>query len=239
LGYDDEQVVRLTREALADGFTHLKMKVGGDPAHDRRRAELLRKTIGESGTLMMDANQRWDVDEAIARMSELAEVDPWWIEEPTSPDDVLGHARIAEAIHPIAVATGEHAHNRVMFKQLLQAGGVDIVQADACRVAGVNEVLLVFLLAAAFDKPVCPHAGGVGLSELVQHLAAFDYLSLSGTLDGRVVEYVDHLHEHFVDPVRVSGGRYLLPEQPGYSVEFTQEAVARHRFPDGDEWKDA
>ncbi len=236
LGYDDEKVVRLAEEALADGFTHLKMKVGGDSADDLRRARLLRTTIGDEHTLMMDANQRWDADEAIACVRELAEVDPWWIEEPTNPDDVLAHARIAEAVHPIAVATGENAHNRVMFKQLLQAGGMDVVQADACRVAGVNEVLAVLLLAAAYDKPVCPHAGGVGLCEYVQHLAAFDYLRLSGTFEHRVVEYVDHLHEHFVDPVRVEGGRYLLPTAPGYSVQLTDEAVARHRFPDGAEW---
>ena len=237
LGYTDEQVVRLAEEAMADGFNHLKMKVGSDPSDDLRRARLLREAIGSERTLSMDANQRWDVDEAILRMRELAEVDPWWIEEPTSPDDALGHARIAEAVHPINVATGENAHGRVMFKQFLQVGGMDIVQADACRVAGVNEVLSVLLLAAVFDKPVCPHAGGVGLCEYVQHLAAFDYLALSGTLDGRVVEYVDHLHEHFVDPVRVRDGRYLLPEQPGYSIELTAEAISRHTYPHGDEWR--
>ena len=239
LGYPDGKVLELVEEALAGGWTHLKMKVGGDPGADLRRAHMLRETIGEQRVLMMDANQRWDVDEAIARMRALAEIDPWWIEEPTSADDILGHARIAEAVHPIAVATGENAHNRVMFKQLLQAGGVDVVQADACRVAGVNEVLAVLLLAAAFDKPVCPHAGGVGLCEYVQHLAAFDQIALSGTSEGRVVEYVDHLHEHFVDPVRVRDGRYLLPDAPGYGVRLTDEAVAQYRFPEGPEWSQA
>lgn len=236
LGYTDDQVVSLAEEAVAQGFTHLKMKVGGDPADDLRRARLLRATVGDDVTLMMDANQRWDVDEAIERMAELAEVSPWWIEEPTSPDDVLGHARIAEAVAPIVVATGENAHSRVMFKQLLQAGGVGIVQADACRVAGVNEVLAVLMLAARFDVPVCPHAGGVGLCEYVQHLAAFDYLALSGTQEGRVVEYVDHLHEHFVDPVVMDGSRYRTPTAPGYSVELKPESIARYSFPDGAEW---
>jgi L-fuconate dehydratase len=236
LGYGDDHMVELARGALDEGFTHLKMKVGGDPDDDLRRARLLREVIGPDNTLMMDANQRWDVGEAITRMRGLAEVRPWWIEEPTNPDDVLGHARIAEAIDPIVVATGENAHNRVMFKQLLQAGGMGIVQIDACRVAGVNEVLGVLLLAAAFDKPVCPHAGGVGLCEYVQHLAAFDYLCLSGTQEGRLVEYVDHLHEHFVDPVVAEGGRYRTPLEPGYSVELHPESITRYSFPHGAEW---
>lgn len=239
LGYDDEKLVALAESALADGWTHLKMKVGGDPADDVRRARLMRATIGDDRVLMMDANQRWSVDEAIVRVQELAEVGPWWIEEPTNCDDILGHARIAQAVHPVAVATGENAANRIMFKQLLQAGGVDIVQADACRVAGVNEVLSILLLAAAFDKPVCPHAGGVGLSEYVQHIAAFDYLALSGTFDGRVVEYVDNLHDQFTDPAHVVRGRYVTPRAPGYSVRFTDEAVATYRFPDGPAWSQA
>jgi L-fuconate dehydratase len=236
LGYDDDKVIRLAKEAMDAGFTRLKMKVGGDPADDLRRARLLREVIGPDRSLMMDANQRWSVGEAVERMRELAEVEPWWIEEPTSCDDVLGHATIARQIHPIAVATGENAANKVVFKQLLQSGGVDIVQVDACRVAGVNEVLAILLLAATFDKPVCPHAGGVGLCEYVQHLAAFDHLALSGTFDGRVVEWVDHLHEMFTDPARVSDGRYVLPTAPGYSVRFTDEAVRRYSFPHGPEW---
>src|SRR5262245_55419776 len=186
---------------------------------------------------MMDANQIWDVPEAIERMRLLAAFDPWWIEEPTSPDDVLGHRAIARAIAPIKVATGEMAQNRVIFKQLLQAGAIGACQIDACRLGGVNEVLAVLLLAAKFAVPVCPHAGGVGLCEYVQHLSAFDYLRVGCGLDGRMVEYVDHLHEHFVDPVRTRQGRYLLPEQPGYSSTLTREAIAGYSFPNGPVWR--
>jgi L-fuconate dehydratase len=236
LGYDDEKVEQLVHLALADGFRHVKMKVGGDTESDLRRAALIRDALGDGGTLMMDANQVWDVDEAIAAMRELAAFDPWWIEEPTSPDDVLGHARIREAVAPIAVATGEHVQNRILFKQLLQAGAIDILQIDACRVAGVNEVIAILLLAAKFGVPVCPHAGGVGLCEYVQHLAAFDYLSVSGSTDGRIVEWVDHLHEHFVHPAAVVDGHYVLPEAPGYSIEMLASSLADYEYPHGAVW---
>jgi L-fuconate dehydratase len=185
---------------------------------------------------MLDANQVWGVGEAIAAMGPLAEVDPWWIEEPTSPDDVLGHRRIRDAISPIRVATGEHVQNRVMFKQLLQAGAIDFCQVDSCRLGGVNEVLAVLLMAAKFGVPVCPHAGGVGLCEYVQHLAIFDYIAVSGSLENRVCEFVDHLHEHFVDPVRVVRGRYQAPQRPGYSAEMKAESVAAHSYPAGPVW---
>jgi L-fuconate dehydratase len=236
LGYDDEKVEELVRLALLDGFHHVKMKVGADPASDARRARLIRGALGDAGTLMMDANQVWNVDEAIAAMRELAAFDPWWIEEPTSPDDVLGHARIREAVAPIAVATGEHVQNRIIFKQLLQAGAIDVLQIDACRVAGVNEVIAILLLASKFGVPVCPHAGGVGLCEYVQHLAAFDYLSVSGSTEGRVIEWVDHLHEHFVHPAAVVDGHYLLPEAPGYSIEMHRSTIADYAYPAGRIW---
>jgi L-fuconate dehydratase len=186
--------------------------------------------------LAVDANQHWDVDEAIAWMARLAPFSPYWIEEPTSPDDILGHAAIARAVAPILVATGEHVHNRIMFKQFLQAKAIGVCQIDACRLGGVNEALAVLLLAAKFGIPVCPHAGGVGLCELVQHLSIVDYVAVSAGLEGRVIEYVDHLHEHFLDPVVVRAGHYQVPTLPGYSAEMRPESVARYRFPDGQEW---
>jgi L-fuconate dehydratase len=185
---------------------------------------------------MMDANQVWDVDEAIAATRRLAAFDPWWMEEPTSPDDVLGHARIAREVAPVRIATGEHAHSRVMFKQFMQAGAIAVCQLDACRLGGVNEVLAVLLLAARFGIPVCPHAGGVGLSEYVQHLALIDYVAVGGDLEDRVIEYVDELHEHFVDPVRIRSGRYLVPEAPGYSIEMRPESLEEYAFPGGAAW---
>ncbi len=236
LGYSDEKVEQLVRIALGEGFRHVKMKVGGDAASDVRRAGLIRDALADGDTLMMDANQVWEVDEAIAAMRELAAFDPWWIEEPTSPDDVLGHARIRAAVAPIAVATGEHVQNRILFKQMLQAGAIDILQIDACRVAGVNEVIAILLLAAKFGVPVCPHAGGVGLCEYVQHLAAFDYLSVSGSIDGRVAEWVDHLHEHFVHPAKVVDGHYLLPGAAGYSIEMHPSTLADYAYPHGRIW---
>ena len=235
LGYDDDQLRRRCREAVEAGFTHVKLKVGASLQDDLRRLRIARDAIGPDVGLALDANQVWSVPEAIAWMGELARFQPWWIEEPTSPDDVLGHAAIARAIAPIRVVTGEHVPNRVVFKQLLQAGAVAACQVDACRLAGVNEVVAVLLLAARFGVPVCPHAGGVGLCELVVHLSAFDYIAVSGSLDERMIEYVDHLHEHFTEPVRVEGGRYLLPRAPGYAA-MTRRALAEHRFPDGPAW---
>ena len=198
----------------------------------------MRAEIGPHNKLMMDANQKWGVTEAIQRTKELAEVDPWWMEEPTSPDDILGHARIRREASPVRIATGEHCHNRVMFKQFMQAGAIDVCQIDSCRVAGVNENLAVLLMAAKFNIPVCPHAGGVGLCECVQHLAIFDYLRVSASLENRVTEFVDHLHEHFADPARVVNGHYLLPQQPGYSTQILPETLLANRYPDGPVWKE-
>jgi L-fuconate dehydratase len=236
LGYTDDRIRELARQAIADGFTHLKMKVGSGAESDLRRARVLRESIGPDRALMLDANQVWSIDEAIAEMRVLAEVNPWWIEEPTSPDDVLGHRRIRDAIAPIRVATGEHVQNRVVFKQLLQAGAIDFCQIDSCRLGGVNEVIAVLLLAAKFGVPVCPHAGGVGLCEYVQHLAIFDYVAVGASLEGRVCEFVDHLHEHFVEPVRVRRGRYMAPLAPGYSAEMKPASVAAYSFPGGSAW---
>jgi L-fuconate dehydratase len=238
LGYGDDKVRRLSTEALAAGWTRFKMKVGADLDDDVRRAALVRDAIGPDNLLMMDANQRWDVATAIDWMKPLAAFDPYWIEEPTSPDDILGHAAIARAVHPIRVATGEHVHNRVMFKQFLAAGAMDVCQVDACRLGGVNEALAVLLLAARFGVPVCPHAGGVGLCELVQHLSLFDYIAVSGSLDGRMIEYVDHLHEHFLEPVVIREGRYLAPSRPGYGAEMKRESLAGYRYPDGEVWRE-
>jgi L-fuconate dehydratase len=237
LGYPDGKVRALARSAYADGWRAMKMKVGGDIEDDVRRASIIRTEIGPDALLMMDANQVWGVDEAIANMSRLAAAGPYWIEEPTHPDDILGHARIQRAVAPILVATGEVAANRVIFKQLLQAEAIGVMQIDACRVGGVPEVLAELLLAAKFGVPVCPHAGGVGLCELVQHLAVFDYLRVGTSLDGRMVEYVDHLHEHFEDPVRTRAGRYLLPERPGYSSDLKPASIAEFSFPDGPAWR--
>jgi L-fuconate dehydratase len=236
LGYDDATLVRLAREAVAAGFAMIKLKVGADPADDVRRLRLARSTVGPDIEIAVDANQRWDVAEAIDRVTELAPYGLRWIEEPTSPDDVLGHAAIARAVAPVPVATGEHVANRIIFKQLLQAGALSVLQLDATRVGGVNENLAILLLAAKFGVPVCPHAGGVGLCELVQHLAMFDYVAVSGSLQGRVIEYVDHLHEHFTDPVVVRDGRYRAPATPGFGARMLPGSLARFRFPDGPEW---
>ncbi|MCD0442151.1 fuconate dehydratase [Glycomyces sp. A-F 0318] len=236
LGYDDAKVVRLAREAVAEGYTQIKLKVGADLEDDRRRFAAARAAVGPGVRIAVDANQRWDVDQAVEWMGALAEFDPWWIEEPTSPDDVLGHAAIRERLAPVKVATGEHVHNRVMFKQLLQAGAIDFLQLDAARVAGVNENLAILLLAAKFGVPVCPHAGGVGLCELVCHLSMFDYTSVSASMEDRVIEYVDHLHEHFTAPAVVKGGRYAAPVEPGFSAEMRRESLDRFAYPDGPEW---
>jgi len=237
LGYSDERMRALLRAAVAEGWTHFKLKVGADPADDARRARLMREEIGADRWLMMDANQVWDVGQAIDAMRPLSRFDPWWIEEPTSPDDVLGHAVIARAVAPVRVATGEHVQNRIVFKQLLQANAIGFCQIDACRLGGVNEVLAVLLLAAKFGVPVCPHAGGVGLCEYVQHLSIFDYIAVSASLEDRIVEYVDHLHEHFAHPVVIRHGRYMPPEAPGYSIEMKAESLDRYEFPGGAAWE--
>jgi L-fuconate dehydratase len=237
LGYDDEKIRRLAREGVAEGWTHFKQKVGGNLDEDMRRARILRDEIGSDRKLMMDADQVWEVDEAVANMRRLAEFDPWWIEEPTSPDDILGHAAIRRRVAPIGVATGEHCHNRVMFKQLLQAQAIDLCQVDSCRLGGLNEVLVVLLMAAKFGVPVCPHAGGVGLCEYVQHIALFDYICVSASLENRVLEYVDHLHQHFVDPVVIRNGRYKPPQLPGYSIEMRAESLDQFHFPQGAAWR--
>ena len=237
LGYPDEKIRRLCREGIAGGWSHFKIKVGRDLGDDLRRAALIRQEIGPERKLMVDANQVWEVDEAIASMRELAQFDPWWIEEPTSPDDVLGHATIARAIAPIGVATGEHCQNRIVFKQLMQANAIAFCQIDACRLGGVNEVIAVLLLAAKFGVPVCPHAGGVGLCEYVQHLSMFDYVCVCGSLENRIIEYVDHLHEHFLDPVVIRDGRYMPPTAPGYSITMRPESLRDYAFPGGAAWK--
>ncbi|WP_250213461.1 enolase C-terminal domain-like protein [Acrocarpospora catenulata] len=235
LGYDDDKLRRLLREAVADDWTHVKLKVGANIEDDLRRLAIAREELGHRN-LMIDANQVWDVPEAIAWVNRLAVYEPLWIEEPTSPDDVLGHAAIRKVVAPVGVATGEHCHNRVMFKQLLQAGAIDFCQIDSCRLASVNEIIPVLLMAAKFGVPVCPHAGGVGLCEIVQHLSVIDYVCVSGSLEGRVLEYVDHLHDHFTDPVRVERGRYRLPDAPGYSARMHAGSVADYRYPDGLRW---
>ncbi|RAO51665.1 L-fuconate dehydratase [Micromonospora saelicesensis] len=243
LGYSDDKVVRLARQAVADGFTQIKLKVGADAADDVRRLKIAREAVGPQIRIALDANQRWDVAEAVERMRELAPYDPWWIEEPTSPDDVLAHAAIRSALAtsapdggPIRVATGEHVANRVVFKQLLQAEAVDVVQIDACRVGGVNENVAILLLAVKYGVPVCPHAGGVGLCELVQHLSMFDFVAVSGSMRDRVVEYVDHLHEHFLDPVVIKDGHYVAPSAPGFSAAMRPESLATYAYPDGPAW---
>jgi len=237
LGYSDEKVRKLCREAIAQGWTAFKMKVGTNLRDNIRRAALMREEIGYERRLMMDANQCWDVGEAILQMKELARFQPWWIEEPTSPDDVLGHATIARAVAPIGVATGEVCQNRVLFKQFLQASAIRFLQVDSCRVAGVNEVLGILLMAAKFGVPVCPHAGGVGLCEYVQHLSIFDYIAVSGSLGDRMCEYVDHLHEHFVDPCVVRNACYAAPARPGYSITMKPESLEAYQFPAGHVWQ--
>ncbi|WP_413451926.1 enolase C-terminal domain-like protein [Georgenia phoenicis] len=236
LGYDDEKLVALSREAVAEGFEQIKLKVGGNLEDDVRRLALAREAVGPRVRVAVDANQRWGVDEAVRWIDALRPFDPWWVEEPTSPDDILAHAAIAQAIAPIRVATGEHVQNRVVFKQLLQAGGAQVVQIDACRVAGVNENIAILLLAAKFGVPVCPHAGGVGLCEVVQHLSMFDYVAVSASLEGRAIEYVDHLHEHFTDPVRVRRGRYLAPTTPGGGGRMHEATLVDHVYPEGSVW---
>jgi L-fuconate dehydratase len=237
LGYSDEKLRRLLNEAVGQGYKHIKLKVGSNLDDDIRRLSIAREVIGWDTNLMIDANQVWDVPEAIEWMKELAAFKPLWIEEPTSPDDVLGHATIRKAVSPIGVATGEHGMNRVLFKQMFQAEALDYCQLDSARLASINEIVPVYLMAKKFGIPVCPHAGGVGLCELVQHLSIFDFVCVSGTLDNRVTEFVDHLHEHFVDPCVVENGSYTLPNQPGYSAEIFQSSINEFTFPNGNYWQ--
>jgi L-fuconate dehydratase len=237
LGYSDEQMAALCAQAVAEGFTQVKLKVGGSLDDDKRRCAIARETIGDDIGLAIDANQVWDVPTAIGWVRELASFRPAWIEEPTAPDDILGTAAIRAAVAPVRVATGEHVSNRILFKQLLQAGAIDVMQIDACRVAGVNENIANLLLAAKFGVPVCPHAGGVGLCEAVQHLSMFDYVAVSGAMDGRQIEWVDHLHEHFTDPAVVAAGRYRVPLAPGGSTEMLPESLAEYAYPAGPAWR--
>ena len=236
MGYSDEKIRGLCAEALSEGWTHFKVKVGGKPEDDLRRVAAVRAAIGSDHKLMIDANQKWDVNEAIERINELAQFNLWWAEEPTHPDDVLGHATIAKAVRPVGIATGEHCANRVLFKQLMQAKAISFCQIDSCRLGGVNENLAVILMAAKFGVRVCPHAGGVGLCEHVQHLSMFDFIAVSGTMDGRVIEFVDHLHEHFEEPVEIRRGRYMAPRKPGYSITMKPASRRDYCFPDGAAW---
>jgi L-fuconate dehydratase len=236
LGYSDARLAELCAAAVADGFRQVKLKVGSRLEDDLRRFDIARAAVGDSVGIALDANQVWDVPTAIEWMRALAPLQPGWIEEPTSPDDILGTARIRREINPVKVATGEHVANRVIFKQLLQAQAIDIMQIDACRVAGVNENIANLLLAAKFGVPVCPHAGGVGLCEIVQHLAMFDFVAVSGTMDGRMIEWIDHLHEHFVSPAVVTAGHYRAPSAPGASTELLAASVADFSYPVGSAW---
>jgi L-fuconate dehydratase len=236
LGYSDEKLRRLCQEAVDSGYRHIKLKVGANLADDIRRCSIARDVIGQDANLMIDANQVWDVPEAIEWVNALSQFRPMWIEEPTSPDDVLGHAAIRRAVAPIGVATGEHGMNRVLFKQMFQAEAIDFCQLDAARLASINEILAVYLMAKKFDVPVCPHAGGVGLCELVQHLSIFDFVAISGSLENRVTEYVDHLHEHFVDPCVVQNGAYVLPSMPGYSARMHESTLEEFAYPNGTFW---
>lgn len=238
LGYSDEKLVRLAREAVADGFGMIKLKVAGSIEDDRRRLSLAREAVGPDVRIAIDANQRWEEQEAIDWVNQLQDFRPYWIEEPTSTDDILAHAAIRRAVHPIKVVTGEAVHNRIIFKQMLQAGAIDIMQIDSTRAAGVNENIANLLLAARFETPVCPHAGGVGLCELVQHFSFFDYAAVTGTMEDRVIEYVDHLHEHFTEPAVISNGRYQAPKLPGIGAEMLPESTSRWSYPGGAVWQE-
>ncbi|WP_243637372.1 L-fuconate dehydratase [Parashewanella curva] len=237
LGYSDEKLANLCQQAVDQGFKHIKLKVGVSLEDDIRRCRIAREVIGDDVKLMIDANQIWEVQQAIDWVNELAPYKPWFIEEPTSPDDVFGHKKIREGINDIQVATGEHCQNRVIFKQFIQNDALDVVQIDACRLSSINEILTVYMLAAKYGKPVCPHAGGVGLCEYVQHLSMIDYVHISADLTDRVVEFVDHLHEHFEDPCRIDNGNYVAPKLPGYSIKMFDESVEKYTYPTGSEWK--
>ena len=236
LGYSDAKLELLSREAKERGYAQIKLKVGGSVVDDNRRLAIARAAIGPEMGLAVDANQIWDVDQAIEWVNALAHHGLAWVEEPTSPDDILGHARIRAAVSPVPIATGEHMHNRVMAKQFFQAGALDVMQIDATRVGGINEIVAILLLAAKFGVRVCPHAGGVGLCEMVQHMAMFDFVSISGSMEGRMIEHVDHLHEHFVDPVNVVRGRYMPPNAPGLHARMKAESLANYAYPNGSEW---
>jgi L-fuconate dehydratase len=237
LGFSDEKLRRLCQELVDEGWQHVKLKVGASLEDDIRRVSIAREIIGPDRKLMIDANQKWGVDQAIEWLRPLAPFQPWWIEEPTSPDDILGHATISQNIAPMAIATGEHCHNKVMFKQFMQAGAIDFCQIDSCRLGGVNEVLAVMLMAARFQIPVCPHAGGVGLCEYVQHLSMIDYICISGSLENRIIEYVDELHEHFEYPVLIKNGHYMPPTAPGYSIDIKPQSLQDYDFPNGAAWQ--
>ena len=236
LGYSDDKLRRLCKEAVDSGFKHVKLKVGENLQDDLRRCKIARQAIGDNIRLMVDANQAWEVDQAIEWMRHLEPFKPWFIEEPTSPDDVFGHRKIRESLSGIEVATGEHCQNRILFKQFIVNDAVDIVQIDACRLGGLNEILTVYLLAAKYGKLVCPHAGGVGLCEYVQHLSMIDYVMISGEIGERVIEYVDHLHEHFENPCQIREGAYQVPDSPGFSIQMKADSLENFRYPDGAEW---
>ncbi|MBO9488828.1 L-fuconate dehydratase [Endozoicomonas sp. G2_1] len=237
LGYSDEKLKRLAKEAVGQGFKHIKLKVGVDLQEDIRRCTIAREVIGNDVKLMIDANQNWEVDQAIDWINELAFTNPWFIEEPTSPDDIFGHKKIKDNIGKVKVATGEHCQNRIIFKQFIANNALDIVQIDSCRLASINEILTVYLIAAKYGKPVCPHAGGVGLCEYVQHLSMIDYVQISADLTDRVVEFVDHLHEHFENPCKIVNGAYAAPTQPGYSIKMFDDSIAAYTYPQGSEWQ--
>lgn len=238
LGYSDEKLARLAKEAVDEGFKHIKLKVGVDIQDDIRRCRIARETIGDEVKLMIDANQNWEVDQAIDWVNELAQFKPWFIEEPTSPDDVMGHKKIKENLkNGVQVATGEHCQNRIIFKQFIANDALDVVQIDACRLCSLNEILTVYMLAAKYNKVVCPHAGGVGLCEYVQHLSMVDYVHISADLTDRVIEFVDHLHEHFEDPCVIKDGAYVAPNQPGYSIKMFEQSLQQYQYPNGSEWQ--
>lgn len=237
LGYSDDKLRRLAKNAVDEGFQHIKLKVGQDIADDIRRCKIAREVIGDDVKLMIDANQIWEVQEAIDWVNELASSKPWFIEEPTSPDDILGHRKIKEKIGTVKVATGEHCQNRIIFKQFIENDSLDIVQIDSCRLASINEILAVYLMAAKLNKPVCPHAGGVGLCEYVQHLSMIDYVQISASLEDRVIEFVDHLHEHFEDPCQIENGSYVAPSKPGYSIKMFDQSIEQYSYPNGSEWQ--
>ncbi len=236
LGYSDEKLARLCQEAVDQGFKHIKLKVGENLDNDIRRCQIARDVIGDDVKLMIDANQIWEVDQAIDWVNKLSPQKPWFIEEPISPDDIYGHKKIKQNISGTKVATGEHCQNRIMFKQFIVNDAIDVVQIDACRLASINEILAVYMMAAKYGKPVCPHAGGVGLCEYVQHLSMIDYVQISADLTDRVVEFVDHLHEHFEAPCIIAKGAYVAPNAPGYSIKMYESSIAQYRYPNGSEW---